>query len=73
MIELCELDTNKFDALQKVISIFENCEYILIRNGNINQTINTNFIVAHLQNMLGSDFNLDIINPKKYLRLFKLI
>ena len=73
MIELCELDTNKFDALQKVISIFENCEYILIRNGNVNQTINTNFIIAHLQNMLGSDFNLDIINPKKYLRLFKLM
>lgn len=73
MNEICELDSTKFDALQKVISIFENCDFILIRNGNINQTINTNLISANLSNMLGSDFNLDIINPKKYLRLFKLM
>jgi len=73
MQEIYDLDAVKFDALQKVIGIFENCEFILIRGGNINQIVNTNIIIAHLSKMLGTDFNLDIINPRKYLRLFKLM
>lgn len=71
MLELCELDSPKFDALQRIITILESCEFILIRQGKIHHSINTNIISADLSNMLGTDFNLDIINPRKYLKLFK--
>jgi len=73
MIEICDLDSTKFDSLQKIIGVLENCEYLLIRDGKINQSINTNIISADLKNMLGETFNLDIINPRKYLKLFKLM
>ena len=73
MLEICELDTIKFDSLQKIIGVLENCEYILIRDGKISQSINTNIISADLKDMLGDTFNLDIINPRKYLKLFKLM
>ena len=71
MIEICELDENKFEVLQKVVSILENADYVSIKNGVINNLVNTNIISLDLTNMLGVNFDLDIINPKKYIKLFK--
>lgn len=71
MIQLCELDINKFDTLQKIIQYLESCDHILIKNGVINHYVNTTIVSINLTEMLGDDFNLDIINPKKYSKLFK--
>lgn len=71
MFQLCELDVNKFDALQKIVQFLENCEHVLIRNGSINHYVNSVIVSVDLTELLGDDFNLDIINPKKYTKLFK--
>lgn len=73
MLEICDLDANKFDALQKIISLLENASSISIRDGVINNLVETNIIVADLTSIFGPNFNIDIVNPKKYLKLFKTI
>jgi hypothetical protein len=73
MLEVCELDANKFDALQKVITLLEDAPVISIRDGVINNLIETNIIIADLTAIFGNNFNIDIVNPKKYLKLFKTI
>jgi hypothetical protein len=70
---MLNLDTNKFDALQKVFETFETCDFILIRNGKINHLVNTNIISVDLTMIFGNEFNLDVINPKKYIKLFKIM
>lgn len=71
MLEICQLDSNKFDALLKVITLMENAPVISIRDGVINNLIETNIIIADLTAIFGNTFNLDIVNPKKYLKIFK--
>lgn len=73
MHEICDLDVNKFDALQKTLQLLESCEYILIRKGSIHHFVNTSIIIANLTSIFGNDFNLDIVNPRKYIKLFKLM
>lgn len=73
MLEICDLDSNKFDALQKLMTLLENTSCISIRNSTINNLVETNVIVSHLTDIFGENFNIDIVNPKKYLKLFKIM
>lgn len=69
--KICDLDDVKFEVLQKIIKILSDCEYFCIRNGKIEHFINHIIVSTDLSSILGDDFNIDIVNPKKYAKLLK--
>lgn len=71
MFEICQLDNTKFEAFQKIINTLNTCDFFSIRNGKINHFINHIIIDTDLSSILGNDFAIDIVDPKKYTRLLK--
>jgi hypothetical protein len=71
MFEICQLDNTKFEAFQKIINTLSTCDFFSIRNGKINHFINHIVIDTDLSSILGNDFSIDIIEPKKYTKLLK--
>ena len=71
MHEICSLDSEKFDYLFKVLSIFEKSESIIISNSNIKQQFNTAIVYCDMSEFIGKDINLHILNPKRYVKLLK--
>lgn len=67
------IDQNKFETLQKILNLLENSDFISIKDSKINNIIGNNIVYCNLTSILGNNFNLDIINPKKYLKLFKSV
>jgi len=69
------LSPAKYDAFLKVLSLMESDQPIYIRNSAVTQNINNSLAIAHtdLTPLLESQINLTIFDPKKYLRLLKVI
>jgi len=75
---ICKFSPAKFDAFVKVLSHMDDKNAIVIRNSEICQAINNGTAivktsVASLIDSTNSQINLHILNPKKYIKLFKNI
>jgi hypothetical protein len=73
--KLCELEPGKFDALTKLLSLLQEFGPITINAGVIIQKIDKGTAVLHtsISKLIGQNINLTILNPKKYIKLFKSI
>lgn len=70
-VELCTLDGEKFEVFNKILSLFEKSECIVVTNSEIRQQMNTAYVFSNISSILGQDINLHIINPKKYIKMLK--
>ena len=75
---IAELSSGNYDNLVKVLSLLNkegNTDSICIKDSTVNQASNNCIILADmssvLKNKLGEPVNLDILNPKKYLKLLE--
>lgn len=73
---LCSIDSKKFQSLLKILSMLEkkSNDNIDIVNSQIMYTIGDCVVLIDLRNILYYDnnfINLNIINPKKYIKLLK--
>ena len=75
LIKLCELEPAKFDALTKLLSLLQEFGSITINAGVIIQRIDkgTAILYTSISKLIGQDINLTILNPKKYIKLFKSV
>jgi hypothetical protein len=75
LIKMCELEPAKFDALTKLLSLLQEFNAITVNNGVIIQTINkgTTLLYTSISKLIGQDINITILNPKKYIKLFKFV
>lgn len=75
LIKLCELEPAKFDALTKLLSLLQESNSINIDKGTIIQSINkgTTILYTSISKFIGQEINLTILNPKKYIKLFKSV
>ena len=73
--KICELSPAHFDQFVKILSLLEGNEIIIIENSHITQEINkgTAILSTDISQLIGPDINLHILNPVKYLRLFKMM
>lgn len=71
MEEICVLDNDKFESLLKILSILEKSETIVINNSVIKQQFNTATIICNVGSLIGENISIHILNPKKYIKLFK--
>ncbi len=71
MNEICALDGDKFESLFKILSIFEKSEAITINSSTIKQQFNTATVTCNIKDIIGPGINLQILNPKKYIKLLK--
>lgn len=72
---LCQISPGKFDAFIKVLSLLDDKNVINISNSQICQSINngTAILMTDVSNLVGQNINLHILQPKRYLKLFKAI
>jgi hypothetical protein len=72
---LAKISPAEWDQLAKLLSILEKTGVITISNSTINQSINKGTAVINIDvsELLGPDINLHIINPEKYIKLFKAL
>jgi hypothetical protein len=73
---ICQITPAKFDSLLKVLNVLitdkGSNESLIIRNSAITQSVSGSVINSDIHEIFDSDkINLQIINPKKYIRLFK--
>lgn len=70
---VCQISPVKFDSFAKILSVLDEHNIITINNSSLNQSINkgTATLIADISELVGKDINLHILQPKKYLRLFK--
>jgi hypothetical protein len=71
--EICTLDSDKFEAFHKILSIFEKSESVVINNSIIKQQFNTATITCDISGLIGDNIKLHILNPKKYIKLLKTL
>lgn len=72
---VCSINPTKFDALTKILNVLDEQNVIIIDNSAINQSVNkgTAILTADVSELIGQKISLHILQPKKYLRLFKQI
>lgn len=73
---ICQVSPAKFDSLLKVLNVLitdkSSNDSLIIKNSAITQSTSGAIIGADIQDIFGSNkTNLHILNPKKYIRLFK--
>lgn len=71
---LCQLQPAVYDAFIKILSALDMNTPISIQNSKIEQSINagTAILTTDITNIV-KDITMDVLNPKKYIRLFKSI
>ena len=71
---LCQLQPAIYDAFVKILSALDINTPISIQNSKIEQSINagTAILTTDITNIV-KDITMDVLNPKKYIRLFKSI
>lgn len=72
---LAKVSPAEWDQLAKLLGILEKTGVITIANSTINQSINkgTAIVNINVSDLLGPDINLHILNPEKYVKLFKAL
>ena len=72
---VCTINPTKFDALTKILNVLDEQSVIVIDNSTINQSINkgTAILTADVSELVGEKISVHILQPKKYLKLFKQI
>jgi hypothetical protein len=73
---VCQISPAKFDSLLKVLSVLisdkSSNDSLIIKESNITQNVSGAIISANVEEIFeGKKIDLQIINPKKYLKLFK--
>lgn len=73
---ICQISPAKFDSLLKVLSVLitdkSSNDSLIIKNSNITQNVSGAIISSNIEDIFeGKKIDLQIINPKKYLKLFK--
>ncbi len=72
---ICQISPAKFDSLLKVLNVLINeksNDSLVIKNSNITQNFSGAIISSNIRDIFDNDYiNLQIINPKKYIKLFK--
>ncbi len=73
---ICQISPAKFDSLLKVLNVLisekNSNESLIIKNSTITQSLSGAIISSDIQDIFDSNkINLQIVNPKKYIRLFK--
>ena len=69
---LLTLSPAKFDIFSKTLSLFEkSAESIKIQNSNIIQKFGPAIITADITPLFEKEVSLEIVQPKKYIKLFK--
>jgi len=72
---LTSINPAEFDSLIKILNILEKQDAIIIENSKICQSINkgATIISTDLEDIIGKNINIHILNPKKAVKLFKAI
>lgn len=69
---ICQITPAKFDSLLKVLNVLKLDNSLIIQDSVISQSLSDAVITTNVSEIFGNDkINLHVINPKKYLRLFK--
>jgi len=73
---ICQISPAKFDSLLKVLNVLvsdkSSNDSLIIKESNITQNTSGAIISSNIEEIFeGKKIDLQIINPKKYLRLFK--
>ncbi|HQF37146.1 MAG TPA: hypothetical protein PLL26_05930 [Candidatus Dojkabacteria bacterium] len=73
---LCQISPAKFDSLLKVLNVLvsdkSSNDSLIIKESTITQNVSGAIISSNIEEIFeGKKIDLQIINPKKYLRLFK--
>lgn len=73
---VCQISPAKFDSLLKVLNVLvsdkSSNDSLIIKESNITQNVSGAIISSNVEEIFeGKKINLQIINPKKYLKLFK--
>ena len=73
---ICQVSPAKFDSLLKVLNVLitdkSSNDSLIIKNSSITQSTSGAIIGADIQDIFGNNkINLHILNPKKYIKLFK--
>ena len=73
---ICQISPAKFDSLLKVLGVLvsdkSSNDSLIIKESNITQNISGAIISSNVEEIFeGKKIDLQIINPKKYLKLFK--
>ncbi len=73
---ICQISPAKFDSLLKVLNVLvpekSSNEALVIKDSNITQNLSGAIVNANVEDIFdGKKIDLQIINPKKYLKLFK--
>jgi len=73
---ICQISPAKFDSLLKVLNVLvsdkSSNDSLIIKESNITQNTSGAIISSNIEEIFeGKKIDLHIINPKKYLRLFK--
>lgn len=73
---ICQISPAKFDSLLKVLSVLvsdkSSNDSLIIKDSNITQNVSGAIISSNIEEIFeGKKIDLQIINPKKYLKLFK--
>lgn len=73
---ICQISPAKFDSLLKVLNVLvgdkSSNESLVIKNSTITQSLSGAIISSDIQEIFDSSkINLQIINPKKYIKLFR--
>lgn len=72
---ICQITPANFDMLTKVLSLLEEQGIIIIQDSKICQHINkdTAILQTNIDTLIGKNINFEILDAKKYIRLFKVI
>lgn len=73
---ICQITPAKFDSLLKVLNVLitdkGSNESLIIKNSSVTQSVSGAIVNSDIHEIFDSDkINLQIINPKKYIKLFK--
>lgn len=70
-----DLDPAKFDALTKILNLLQDNDVVSIKDSQIVQSIKggTTFFTSNIESIIGPNVNLDFTNPKRIIKIFKLI
>jgi len=73
---ICQISPAKFDSLLKVLGVLvsdkSSNDSLIIKESNITQNVSGAIISSNVEEIFeGKKIDLQIINPKKYLKLFK--
>jgi len=75
-IIICQISPAKFDSLIKVLNVLvsdkSSNDSLIIKDSTITQNVSGAIVSSNIEEIFeGKKINLQIINPKKYLKLFK--